>query len=116
MYKINKVDITDEYYQRILTGLNKVITNGTARGYIFNNDGAGKTGTSETLVDTNNDNIYETKTISTSFMGFMPYNNPVYTFIIISPNISSNKVKNGYYVPINRYIIHDLTKILFENI
>ena len=64
----------------------------------------------------NNDNIYETKTISISFMGFMPYNDPKYTFIIISPNISSNNKKSGYYVPINRYIINDLTKILFENI
>ena len=49
-------------------------------------------------------------------MGFMPYNDPKYTFIIISPNISSNNKKSGYYVPINRYIINDLTKILFENI
>lgn len=113
---ISEVDITSENYERIIKGLNNVVTKGTGRGYIYNNDGAGKTGTSETLVDTNNDNIYETKTISISFMGFMPYNDPKYTFIIISPNISSNKNKSGYYVPINRYIIHDLTKILFENI
>lgn len=113
---VNKVEISDENYQRILKGLNNVVTKGTGRGYIYKNDGAGKTGTSETLVDTNNDNIYETKTISISFMGFMPYNDPKYTFIIISPNISSNNKKSGYYVPINRYIINDLTKILFENI
>lgn len=112
---INKVDINDENFGRILTGLNNVVKKGTAKGYIYNNDGAGKTGTSETLVDTNNDNIYETKTISTSFIGFMPYINPKYTFIIISPNISSNKHNNNYKVPINRYIIHELTSFLFEN-
>lgn len=112
---VNKVDISKENYERILTGLNNVVTKGTGKGYIYNNDGAGKTGTSETLVDTNNDKIYETKTISTSFIGFMPFNNPKYTFIVISPNISSNKRNNNYKVPINRYIIHDLTKILFEN-
>jgi hypothetical protein len=62
-----------------------------------------------------NDGLYETKTITTSFVGYYPYNEPKYTFIIISPNISSNKHQNNYKVPINRYIIHDLTKILFEN-
>lgn len=114
--EISKVDISDGNFNRILKGLNNVVTKGTGRGYIYNNDGAGKTGTSETLVDTNNDKIYETKTISTSFIGFMPFNKPKYTFIIISPNISSNKHKSNYKVPINRYIINDLTKILFENI
>ena len=112
---ISKIDLSDEYFNRILMGLNNVITKGTGRGYIYQNDGAGKTGTSETLVDTDNDNLYETKTISTSFIGYMPYINPIYTFIVISPNISSNIKNNNYKVPINRYIIHDLTKILFEN-
>ena len=115
-YLVDEVNISTENFERVLKGLNNVITKGTGRGYIYNNDGAGKTGTSETLVDTNNDGIYETKTISISFVGFMPYDNPKYTFAIISPNISSNKVKSGYYVPINRYIIHDLTSFLFENI
>ena len=114
-YMVDQVDISDENYNRILKGLNKVVTKGTGRGYIKNNDGAGKTGTSETLVDTNNDNIYETNTISISFVGYMPFDNPKYTFAVISPNISSNKQKSGYYVPINRYIIHDLSSFLFEN-
>ena len=114
-YMVSKVDLNDEDYKRILTGLNNVITKGTAKGYIYNGDGAGKTGTSETLFDKDNDKIYETKTISTSFMGFMPFIKPKYTFIVISPNISSNKRNNNYKVPINRYIIYDLTKILFEN-
>ena len=112
---ISRIDLSDEYFSRIIKGLNNVVTKGTGRGYIYQNNGAGKTGTSETLVDTNNDNLYETKTISTSFIGFMPYINPVYTFIVISPNISSNIKNNNYKVPINRYIINDLTKILFEN-
>lgn len=112
---INEVDIESEKFNRILTGLNNVVLKGTGKGYIKNNDGAGKTGTSETLIDLNNDGLYETKTITTSFIGFMPFDNPKYTFIIISPNISSNKTKKGYKVPINRYIISDLTNILFEN-
>ena len=49
------------------------------------------------------------------FIGYMPFNEPKYTFVVISPNISSNMHQNNYKVPINRYIINDLTKILFEN-
>lgn len=112
---VKEVDITPENISRINNALNSVVTKGTGRGYIYKNDGAGKTGTSETLIDIDNDGLYETKTITTSFVGYYPYNEPKYTFIIISPNISSNKHQNNYKVPINRYIIHDLTKILFEN-
>ena len=112
---IDNVDINKENMQRIHNGLNKVVTNGTGKGYIKNNDGAGKTGTSETLYDKDNDGIYETNSTSTAFIGFAPYASPIYTFAVISPNISSNIKKGIYKVPINRYIIHDLTKILFEN-
>ena len=54
------------------------------------------------------------KTISTSFIGYAPFDDPKYTFVVISPNISSNKDKNNYKVPINRYIIRDITDFLFE--
>ena len=100
--------------KRIHEGLHKVVTSGTGKGYIYNNDGAGKTGTSETLYDKDNDGIYETNSTSTAFIGFAPYINPKYTFAVISPNISSNIKKGIYKVPINRYIMHDLTNFLFE--
>lgn len=112
---IDNVDITKDNMNRIQMGLNNVVKYGTGRGYVTNIDAAGKTGTSETLIDTNNDGLYETKTISTSFIGYAPINEPKYTFVVISPNISSNKRQNNYKVPINRYIIHDLTSFLFEN-
>ena len=111
---IDTVEISDDNMKRIHEGLHKVVTSGTGKGYIYNNDGAGKTGTSETLYDKDNDGIYETNSTSTAFIGFAPYINPKYTFTIISPNISSNIKKGIYKVPINRYIMHDLTNFLFE--
>ena len=112
---IDTVDISGENMKRIQKGLNQVITKGTGKGYIYNSDGAGKTGTSETLYDKDNDGVYETNSTSTAFIGFAPYDNPKYTFTVISPNISSNIKKGIYKVPINRYIMHDLTQFLFEN-
>ncbi len=111
---IDTVEISDDNMKRIHEGLHKVVTSGTGKGYIYNNDGAGKTGTSETLYDKDNDGIYETNSTSTAFIGFAPYINPKYTFAIISPNISSNIKKGIYKVPINRYIMRDLTNFLFE--
>ena len=111
---IDTVEISDDNMKRIHEGLHKVVTSGTGKGYIYNNDGAGKTGTSETLYDKDNDGIYETNSTSTAFIGFAPYINPKYTFAVISPNISSNIKKGIYKVPINRYIMHDLTNFLFE--
>lgn len=111
---IDTVEISDDNMKRIHEGLHKVVTSGTGKGYIYNNDGAGKTGTSETLYDKDNDGIYETNSTSTAFIGFAPYINPKYTFAVISPNISSNIKKGIYKVPINRYIMRDLTNFLFE--
>lgn len=111
---LNNVEITSKNLKRIQKGMNNAVKGGTATGYIKRTSAAGKTGTSETLADTNNDSIYETKTISTSFIGYAPFSDPKYTFVVISPNISSNKDKNNYKVPINRYIIRDLTDFLFE--
>lgn len=105
---LDNVDINEDDMNRILMGLNNVVVKGTGRGYIKNKDGAGKTGTSETIYNGN-------KSISTAFVGFIPFENPKYTFIVISPHISSNKRNNNYKVPINRYIISDLTSFLFEN-
>ena len=113
-YIIDNVEISEENMNRIKIGLNKVVTSGTGKGYIKNNDGAGKTGTSETLYDKDNDGIYETNSTSTAFIGYAPLNNPEYTFVVISPNISSNIKKGIYKVPINRYIMSDLTNFLFE--
>lgn len=112
---LNHIDIKEEEIKRIQQGFNNVITKGTASGYIYKKDGAGKTGTSETLYDKDNDGIYETKTISTAFVGYMPFINPKYTFVLITPHISSDITPGAYRVPINRYIMSELTEFLFEN-
>lgn len=53
---------------------------------------AGKTGTSESFLDTNNDNIVDTATISSTFTGFYPVDNPKFSIVVITPNVSH---KNG---------------------
>ena len=46
---------------------------------------------------------------------FAPYDNPKYSIVVISPNISYNNKKDNYIAPINRYISKEVSKLLFEN-
>ena len=110
------VELNNKYLERLKSAMHLACSNGTARGYInakFN--GAGKTGTSETFIDTNNDNIMDTKTISNAFVGFAPYDNPKYSVVVLAPNLYVSKEEEYIKVPITRYISRDITNFLFEN-
>lgn len=111
----NTINLEEKYMQRIRLGFNLVTTKGTGRGY-FSADinSAGKTGTSETFYDSNSDGKMDVKTITTSFVGFFPYENPEYSIVLISPNISNYNGKDEYISRVNRYISKSITDFLFE--
>ena len=46
---------------------------------------------------------------------FAPYDEPKYSIVVISPNISYTDEKNDYLAPINRLISKEVSKIVFEN-
>ena len=112
----NIVNLEDKYMERIRTGFNLVTTKGTGRGYFSSNvNSAGKTGTSETFYDSDLDGIVDAKTITTSFVGFFPYENPMYSIVLISPNISNYSTDDEYISRVNRHISKSITDFLFEN-
>lgn len=114
--EISKVNINGEYMTRIKQGLNEVLTLGTGRGHIdINYNPAGKTGTSESFYDSDSDGIADVETISSLFVGFAPVNNPKYSIVVISPNVSHNNGKIEYKSKVNRYISKEVTDFLFEN-
>ena len=108
---LNNLDSIDkQYISRVKQGLRLVITNGTGSGYISEErEASGKTGTSETFVDTNSDGIYETPSISTSFVAYMPTDNPKYAISITSPNISYVNDNSTYVYPFNKLVIRRIT-------
>ncbi|MBR3661401.1 MAG: penicillin-binding protein 2 [Bacilli bacterium] len=102
--------IDKKYIDRVKLGLRQVITNGTGRGYIDEiKHASGKTGTSETFVDTNGDGIYETESISTAFVSYFPTDNPKYAISITSPNISYVNSYSSYIYPFNKIVIRKIT-------
>ena len=100
------------YFDRIKEGMRQVLDGGTGRGYVDPKyNPAGKTGTSETYYDKT------TTTITQTLAMFAPVNNPKYSIIVITPNVSYNtpEVDEKYIAPINRYISKEVSKLVFEN-
>ncbi len=114
---LNTIDnIKEEYLLRVKKALKLVISEGTGQGYInLLYNPSGKTGTSETFVDSNQDGIYETKTISTSFVSYLPSDKPQFAIAISTPNISYINSYSSYIYPFNKLVIRKLTDYIGQN-
>lgn len=105
---LNKVEGSN--FARIQEGFKEVLYNGTGRGYTDTKyKPAGKTGTSEVVYSKN------ITTINQTYAMYAPYDNPKYSIVVISPNISYNNDKDTYIAPINRYISKEVSKLVFES-
>ncbi len=97
---LNKVDTKDKYMKRVQEGFKKVISSGTGYNYINSKyKGAGKTGTSQTFIDTNKDGKIDTETLTNTFAGYAPYNDPEVVFVTLSPDVSD--LKSGFTSSVN---------------
>lgn len=112
---VSEVPMDEDYKNRLVEAMNLATTSGTARNYIEKKyKPAGKTGTSETFVDKNNDGIMETKTTSIAFIGFAPYDKPKYSIVVLAPNIYVDKGYSYKKLYITRYISKDIMNFMFE--
>ncbi|MBE6155522.1 MAG: penicillin-binding protein 2 [Firmicutes bacterium] len=114
---IDNVDITQENMKLIHEGLYYVMNRGTGLGFMNRKlVPAGKTGTSESFWDTDNDGIIDTKTLTLTLAGFFPYNNPEYSMVVICPNASHNNGSKDYIYYLTSRISREITDFMFENI
>ena len=112
---LNKVDTKDKYMDRVKEGFRAVMTYGTGRGYIDEAyKPAGKTGTSQSFIDTNGNGKIDTETISNTFVGYAPYDDPEVTFTVISPDISHRLTESHYSSYVNKKITYEISKKYFE--
>ena len=114
--ELNTVDTKQEYMDRVHEGFRQVLApGGTGHGYI--NDlynAAGKTGTSESFVDTDNDGKIDTETITATFAGYAPYDNPKVTFTVISPDVATENLDYNTMSKVNRRITTKISQKYFE--
>ena len=94
----------------LLREFKEVVNNGLGYGFMYYK-GAGKTGTSETFTDTNNDGIIDTETITKTFVGYFPYDNPKFAYSIVAPDIS---YKSASESNITKRISYNITKKIYE--
>ena len=112
---LNQIKADKKYFSRIKKGLQEVIKSGTGYGFIDNKyKAAGKTGTSESFIDTNNDGKIDKETLSTSLVAYAPYDNPKVTFTVITPNIGTGNISFNQISTINKRISRKISKKYFE--
>ena len=110
---LNQVQLEEKYRERIRLGLREVMKSGTGYWYMNPNiASAGKTGTSESYIDTNYDGKLDSFVISNTFLMYAPYDNPKYSIVVISPNTSNINGKTKYRSPVNRLIARNINDFL----
>ena len=88
--ELGKIDVEDKYIARVKEGFRAVVDYGLGTNYMGNyrSIGAGKTGTSQSFIDTDGNGVVDTETITTSFVGYAPYDNPRMSIVVISPDVA----------------------------
>lgn len=113
---LNTVDTQEQYLNRVKEGFKMVMEkNGT--GYYsmpLDIKPAGKTGTSQSFVDSDGDGKVDTETITTTFVGYAPYDQPVMSMAVLSPDTYYQSSRSDYQSPVNRKISYEVSKKFFE--
>ena len=113
---LNKVNTSEEYMNRVKEGFKAVMEyGGTGSGYVsLEYKPAGKTGTSQSFIDTDGNGVVDKETISNTFAAYAPYDNPVVSFTVVSPDIYhyGNGTSTRSYV--NMRIAKEVSKKFFE--
>lgn len=113
---LNKVNLDKKYMKRIQKGLREVIKAGTGYYYIDQSiPAAGKTGTSESYIDSNYDGTLDTFVLGNTFLMYAPFDKPKYSMVVISPNTSNLDGRSKYRSPVNRLIARNINDYLFTS-
>ncbi len=113
---LNEVETKPEYLERVKEGFKQVMqVGGTGHGYIEDAKmAAGKTGTSESFVDTDGDGKIDKETITTNFAAYAPYDNPKVTFTVISPDVAVDRLDYITMSKVNKRITTKVSQKYFE--
>lgn len=112
---LNKVNTDEIYLNRVKEGLKAVMEpNGTGFTYIdLNYKPAGKTGTSQSFLDTDGNGVVDKETTSATFVAYAPYDNPKVTFTVVSPDVSYADATSSYISTVNLKISQKVSKKFF---
>ena len=109
---LNTINTAPEYMARVKEGFKAVLNSpgGYGVGYMNTNmRPAGKTGTSQSFIDTDNDGRIDTETITSSFIGYAPYDNPKMSILVTSPDSSHPNSSTNYASLVTYRITREIT-------
>ena len=110
--ELGKLSVEKKYIDRVREGFSAVVTKGLGYGYMGNyTNSSGKTGTSQSFIDTDGDGKVDTETITSSFVGYSPSDNPKMSIVVVSPDIS---VPNSTTYGVTRNISAQVVNKYFE--
>lgn len=110
---LNTIQTEPVYMNRVKEGFRAVTSSpgGYGVGYTdWNMMAAGKTGTSQSFIDTDGNGIIDTETITSSFIGYAPYDNPKMSIVVTSPNSSHPNSNNNYMSLVTYYLTQAVTR------
>lgn len=112
---LNTVTTKPEYLARIQEGFRAVMTIGLGKNVMGDSPNpAGKTGTSESFIDTDNDGKIDTETVSNAFVGYAPFENPEMTITVTSPDVEDPNTDINFHSYVNRRIARFVSNKYFE--
>ena len=102
---VDQVPLESKYYDRITEGLYEVFHGGTASYYVKDSlNAVGKTGTSETFIDTDNNGIIDKSIINNSLVFYYPKEKPKYSIAILAPYITTSDTNYPFTAKVSRKI------------
>lgn len=81
---------------------------------IYHINPAGKTGTSQSFIDSDGDGKVDKETVTTTFVAYAPYDNPQVTFTVISPDIYYSETGSTYQSTVNKRIAKEVSDAYFS--
>lgn len=112
---LNTVSTKEEYLKRVQEGFVAVMEVGLGKKVMGNSPNpAGKTGTSESFIDTDKDGKIDTETTSNAFVGYAPSDNPTMTITVTSPDVEDPNTCYNYRTYMNRRIVRTISNKYFE--
>ncbi|MBE6138244.1 MAG: penicillin-binding protein 2 [Firmicutes bacterium] len=113
---LNELNTNIEYLNRVKLGFQAVMEKGgTGSGYInLEYKPAGKTGTSQSFIDSDGDGKVDKETISATFAAYAPYDNPIVSFTVVSPDIYHYGNNSSLRTNVNMRISKEVSKKFFE--
>ena len=110
---LNTIATEQVYFNRVKEGFYAVMHSpgGYGVGYIDDwMDASGKTGTSQSFIDTDNDGVIDTETITSTFIGYLPSSAPKVTFVVTSPDSSHPNSNIDYRSLVTYYLTREVAR------